>query len=182
MSKLNAMKDKLEKKQQAQRSASAYLIDDAPLDKENEIIQDEVSTKVDLQTSNEGTNPNKEEATPENTTSKPQNTSPSEEVSDQEPENVSTVSSQSLFSILEEKTKKKTMEETHTRLTFLVKNELADELDELAETMPRGFLTTFANTVIENGLKEIRSMREQNPDLVKTIESEAKKRKKRRKR
>lgn len=51
---------------------------------------------------------------------------------------------------------KKKMEETHTRRTFLVENELLNRLDEIAEkTQNRSFKTDFINYVIKQGLDEL---------------------------
>src|SRR5699024_1291399 len=52
--------------------------------------------------------------------------------------------------------KKEKMEDTHTRRTFLVKNELLNKLDEKSEQINNtGFKTEFINYVIEKGLKEL---------------------------
>src|SRR5699024_4441422 len=48
--------------------------------------------------------------------------------------------------------KKERMEDTHTRRTFLVKNELLNKLDEKSEQINNtGFKTEFINYVIEKG-------------------------------
>jgi len=52
--------------------------------------------------------------------------------------------------------KRKKVEETHTRRTFLVKNELLERLDEFADRVNNtGFKTEFINYVMEKGLNEL---------------------------
>jgi|SRR5699024_2318370 len=52
--------------------------------------------------------------------------------------------------------KKKRMEDTHTRRTFLVKNELLLRLDKISERINNtGFKTEFINFIIEKGLDEL---------------------------
>src|SRR5699024_10197272 len=52
--------------------------------------------------------------------------------------------------------KKEKIADTHTRRTFLVKNELLNKLDEKSEQINNtGFKTEFINYVIEKGLKEL---------------------------
>jgi len=59
--------------------------------------------------------------------------------------------------------KKEKMEDTHTRRTFLVKNELLQELDDLAEQVNNtGFKTEFINYVIDNGLSKLRNIDKKN--------------------
>src|SRR5699024_580313 len=59
------------------------------------------------------------------------------------------------ISIKKEKKRKK-VEETHTRRTFLVKNELLERLDEFADRVNNtGFKTEFINYVMEKGLNEL---------------------------
>lgn len=59
-----------------------------------------------------------------------------------------------LLSKYEEKTKKQTVEETHTRSTFLFRNDLQERLDKLAKNK-RGFKTMFLNEAIESLLDEL---------------------------
>lgn len=54
----------------------------------------------------------------------------------------------------EAKTNKKTVEETHTRSTFLFRNDLSDRLSDLAQERDRGFKTMFINMAIEALLDE----------------------------
>ena len=54
----------------------------------------------------------------------------------------------------EAKVKKPTVEDTHTRATFLFRNDLAKRLDKLAKGK-RGFKTEFLNTAIEALLNEM---------------------------
>lgn len=56
---------------------------------------------------------------------------------------------QKFFSKIEAKKKKQTVEETHTRTTFLFRNDLAKRLDRLAKKGERGFKTEFLNDAIE---------------------------------
>lgn len=49
------------------------------------------------------------------------------------------------------KTKKK-VEDTHTRKTFLVRNDLIERLNEVASERHHGFQTEFINIAIEYGL------------------------------
>jgi len=51
---------------------------------------------------------------------------------------------------------KQRMEETHTRRTFLIKNELLKRLDEKAKGVEnKGFKTEFINYILEKGLDEL---------------------------
>ncbi|WMX58969.1 hypothetical protein [Peribacillus sp. R9-11] len=61
---------------------------------------------------------------------------------------------ENLLSKYEEKSKKLTVEETHTRSTFLFRNDLSKRLDELAKGK-RGFKTMFLNEAIESLLDEL---------------------------
>lgn len=55
--------------------------------------------------------------------------------------------------------KKEKVEDTHTRRTFLVRNELLKELDDLASQINNtGFKTEFINYAIEKGLLELRNI------------------------
>ena len=55
--------------------------------------------------------------------------------------------------------KKEKIEDTHTRRTFLVKNELLRELDDFANQIGNtGFKTEFINYIIEKGLDELRDI------------------------
>jgi len=52
--------------------------------------------------------------------------------------------------------KKDKMEDTHTRRTFLVKNELLDRLDRTSKKINNtGFKTKFINFILEKGLDEL---------------------------
>jgi uncharacterized protein (DUF4415 family) len=55
--------------------------------------------------------------------------------------------SKSINAKFEEKTKKKTMEETHTRKTFLIENELLKEFNRLTKNK-RGYQTMLINEVL----------------------------------
>jgi hypothetical protein len=55
------------------------------------------------------------------------------------------------------KAKKPTVEETHTRQTYLIKNELIAELEKLAAGKDRGFKTHLVNYAIEQAIKQINS-------------------------
>lgn len=59
------------------------------------------------------------------------------------------------------KTKKPTVEETHTRQTYLIRNQLIDQLEELAKGKDRGFKTQLVNYAIEQAIKQINSDTEQ---------------------
>lgn len=59
-----------------------------------------------------------------------------------------------IMSMYDEKTKKKTVEETHTRATFLFRKDLQERLDKLAEGK-RGFKTLFLNKAVEAMLDEV---------------------------
>ncbi|WP_078598512.1 hypothetical protein [Evansella clarkii] len=54
----------------------------------------------------------------------------------------------------DEKSKKKTVEETHARATFLFRKDLQERLDKLAEGK-RGFKTMFLNQAVEALLDEL---------------------------
>src|SRR5699024_7297752 len=52
--------------------------------------------------------------------------------------------------------KKEKMEDTHTRRTFLVRNELLDRLDIVSKKINNtGFKTEFINFILEKGLDEL---------------------------
>lgn len=59
-----------------------------------------------------------------------------------------------LLNMYQEKSKKETVEDTHTRATFLFRNDLAKRLDKLAKNK-RGFKTMFINKAIEALLDEM---------------------------
>lgn len=61
---------------------------------------------------------------------------------------------QDLLSMYEEKAKKETVEDTHTRTTFLFRKDLAKRLDRLSKNK-RGFKTMFINKAIEALLDEM---------------------------
>jgi len=61
---------------------------------------------------------------------------------------------QNLLSMYEKKTKKETVEDTHTRTTFLFRKDLAKRLDKLSKNK-RGFKTMFMNKAIEALLDEM---------------------------
>src|SRR5699024_12454736 len=51
---------------------------------------------------------------------------------------------------------KKKMEDTHTRRTFLIENELLKRLDKKAKSIEnKGFKTSFINYILEKGLDEL---------------------------
>jgi predicted DNA-binding protein len=60
----------------------------------------------------------------------------------------------SILSMYDEKTKKKTVEETHNRATFLFRKDLQERLDNMADGK-RGFKTMFMNKAIEALLDEM---------------------------
>jgi len=52
--------------------------------------------------------------------------------------------------------KKKRIEDTHKRRTFLIRNDLLSRLDHLADKIENsGFKTEFINHIMENGLNEL---------------------------
>jgi|SRR5699024_4037645 len=52
--------------------------------------------------------------------------------------------------------KKDKMEDTHTRRTFLVRNELLNRLDRISKKINNtGFKTEFINFILEKGLNEL---------------------------
>jgi len=59
-----------------------------------------------------------------------------------------------IMSMYDEKSKKKTVEETHTRATFLFRKDLQTRLDNLADGK-RGFKTLFLNKAVEAMLDEV---------------------------
>jgi hypothetical protein len=59
-----------------------------------------------------------------------------------------------LLNMYQEKSKKETVEDTHTRTTFLFRNDLAKRLDKLAKNK-RGFKTMMINKAIEALLNEL---------------------------
>lgn len=59
------------------------------------------------------------------------------------------------LSSFEEKKSKPTIEETHTRQTYLIRNDLIERLNKLARRKDRGFKTHLINYAIEQALNEI---------------------------
>ena len=59
-----------------------------------------------------------------------------------------------IMSMYDEKSKKKTVEETHNRATFLFRKDLQTRLDKLSEGK-RGFKTMFLNQAVEALLNEM---------------------------
>lgn len=53
------------------------------------------------------------------------------------------------------KKKKKTILETHTKVTFMLENSLVKRLDRVARKQGRGFKTFFINQLMEKALDEI---------------------------
>ncbi|WP_411955619.1 hypothetical protein ACKXGF_14350 (plasmid) [Alkalibacillus sp. S2W] len=49
---------------------------------------------------------------------------------------------------------KQSIEDTHTRQTFLIQNDLAEELNDLSQKNKKGFKTAFINQAIESALNE----------------------------
>lgn len=67
-----------------------------------------------------------------------------------------TAEKQSTFiDLFKEKEKKKTIEDTHTRSTFLVNNDLLARMDKLAKKRKRGFKTDLVNHAIKQLLDDI---------------------------
>ena len=60
--------------------------------------------------------------------------------------------SKNINEMFEEKTKKKTMEETHTRKTFLIENDLLKEFNKLTKNK-RGYQTMLINEVLRAVIK-----------------------------
>lgn len=58
------------------------------------------------------------------------------------------------FEMFESKQKKLTIEDTHTRTTFLIDNNLRKRLDNLSEGK-KGFKTSFVNTALRVLLDEV---------------------------
>ncbi|GEN47184.1 hypothetical protein [Alkalibacillus haloalkaliphilus] len=56
---------------------------------------------------------------------------------------------------LKQSARKKKMEDTHVRQTFLIEKELAKELDKITQKNARGFKTEFINYAILQALKDI---------------------------
>jgi hypothetical protein len=115
--------------------------------KQNNIPSNEIETKVS-KTENEA----------ENVTSNSNNKTVTEDVIQdviQEPHSVSVAQvKDDLLSLYDEKTKKEKVEDTHTRTTFLFRNDLSKRLDKLAKNK-RGFKTLFMNKAIEALLDEL---------------------------
>lgn len=84
-----------------------------------------------------------------------QNEPPSEVLEEVEENDMVTVKdiSERLKNKYQEKSKKPTVEDTHTRSTFLFRNDLQKRLDKLAKNK-RGFKTMFINEAIEALLNE----------------------------
>lgn len=59
------------------------------------------------------------------------------------------------WKIIEEEKKKQTIEETHTRKTYLIRNDLLKRLDKLAKKQSKGFKTKCINYALEQFLDKI---------------------------
>ena len=68
-----------------------------------------------------------------------------------------TVNSNTFSEYFDSKVKKQTIEDTHTRRTFLIDNNLLERLDKLSKKQKRGFGTYLVNYAIEKALIEIES-------------------------
>ncbi|WP_066385807.1 hypothetical protein [Neobacillus mesonae] len=60
-----------------------------------------------------------------------------------------------VFDSFYEKKSRDKVEETHTRTTFLMRNDLLNKVNSLSTEKGRGFKTHFFNQAVENLLKEI---------------------------
>lgn len=69
--------------------------------------------------------------------------------------------SANIMAMYDEKAKRKTMEETHKRASFLFRRDLQDRLDALAADKKRGFKTLFLNQAIEALLNEMEDYEEE---------------------
>jgi hypothetical protein len=63
--------------------------------------------------------------------------------------------SNDVFDKFYEKKNKEKVEDTHTRTTFLMRNDLINKVNALSIEKGKGFKTHFFNQAIENLLKEI---------------------------
>ncbi|WP_347552984.1 hypothetical protein ABFG93_22310 (plasmid) [Pseudalkalibacillus hwajinpoensis] len=61
------------------------------------------------------------------------------------------------WELLESKNKKLTMEDTHTRQTYLVRNDLVERLQQVSANQGKGFKTRAINFALEQLLDEIES-------------------------
>ncbi|MED1535491.1 hypothetical protein [Bacillus pseudomycoides] len=61
----------------------------------------------------------------------------------------------SLTSLMEKYDKKKTVEETHKRRTFLIRRELINRIDQIAKDKPKGFVTDLVNTALDSVVKQL---------------------------
>ncbi|OQR53157.1 hypothetical protein [Bacillus sp. CDB3] len=61
----------------------------------------------------------------------------------------------SLSSLMEKYDKKKTVEETHKRRTFLIRRELINRIDEIAKDKPKGFVTDLVNTALDSVITQL---------------------------
>lgn len=59
----------------------------------------------------------------------------------------------------EEKQKKKTVEETHTRQTYLIDNDLIKRLNKLATKKGKGFKTALINRALATALDELEQLK-----------------------
>lgn len=73
-----------------------------------------------------------------------------------EPDPVPNKRNKRLSELIDDKPK---VEESHSRRTFLVENELLEELDAIAENKKRGFITSFINYAIENALNDYKNIK-----------------------
>ena len=60
-----------------------------------------------------------------------------------------------LSSLMEKYDKKKTVEETHKRRTFLIRRELINRIDQIAKDKPKGFVTDLVNTALDSVVKQL---------------------------
>jgi len=130
--------------------------------KENTKTEQKSSNVIDLKNKedvndNETGNSNTEHVTKDVTQESNTSPEPQSETENQIPEpSTKTLKdvTKSIMDAYDEKSKKKTVEETHTRSTFLFRNDLQARLDKLAKGK-RGFKTMFLNQAIEALLDEM---------------------------
>ncbi|SDJ06366.1 hypothetical protein [Alteribacillus bidgolensis] len=71
--------------------------------------------------------------------------------------NDSVGSEQGFWGIIEQEKKKKKVEDTHQRDTFLIRKDLLREFNRMAKKQPKGFKTKAINYALENFLNEVKN-------------------------
>lgn len=141
-----------------EQKSQTQEVDENPPGKQEDIQENEtVNHNTEIDTKDEIPTSNTSVEEPSVTETNHQETLPENDSAELHPEtSTKTIRdiTNTIMSMYDEKTKKKTVEETHTRATFLFRKDLQTRLDKLAEGK-RGFKTLFLNKAVEAMLDEV---------------------------